>query len=112
MDWIIANKDWLFSGVGISVIGFVIFFVKKLYSPQQSAPEPSNSNINNIDIKIDNNNSSLEKNSKNTKDNARGVPKKTLIDFKNETRILFVDDDARFKVTTILTNSGWVHTKK
>lgn len=101
MDLIIANKDWLFSGAGITVIGFVIFFVKKLYSPQQSVPESSNSNINNIDIKIDNNNSSLVRNSKNTNDNVTCVPKKTLIDFKNETRILFVDDDARFKVTTI-----------
>ena len=37
--------------------------------------------------------------------------KKSLDDYKNETRILFVDDDARFKVAKILTQSGWVHTK-
>lgn len=37
--------------------------------------------------------------------------KKTIDDYKNETRILFIDDDSRFKVAKILANSGWVHTK-
>ena len=36
MKWIIDNKDWIFSGVGIFIITLVIgFFVKKQSSTKQ-----------------------------------------------------------------------------
>lgn len=63
-------------------------------------------NLNSIEINIgERNHNSAEKSVK------EHVHKKSLDEYKNETRILFVDDDARFKVAKILTQSGWVHTK-
>ncbi|WP_209403715.1 LPXTG cell wall anchor domain-containing protein [Pseudozobellia sp. WGM2] len=29
MDWIIENKDWLFSGLGISIIGFGYYLIRR-----------------------------------------------------------------------------------
>lgn len=29
MDWIIENKEWLFSGVGISIIGLIYYLIVK-----------------------------------------------------------------------------------
>ncbi|MCF2649679.1 hypothetical protein [Niallia circulans] len=30
MNWIIENKEWLFSGVGLTIISFIVgFFIKK-----------------------------------------------------------------------------------
>ncbi|WP_339292725.1 hypothetical protein MKY48_08640 [Paenibacillus sp. FSL W8-0187] len=29
IDWIFNNKEWVFSGVGISIISLITFFLKK-----------------------------------------------------------------------------------
>jgi hypothetical protein len=114
MSWVFENKEWLFSGVGVVILGYFVapFFPKK-GEPEKTVPAATgSSNISNIDIKINHQNSTpSENNSIDKSIGSRVTPKKTLNDFKNETRILFVDDDARFKVTKILVKSGWVHTK-
>jgi len=30
-EWILKNKEWVFSGIGVIVVGFVISFIKKLF---------------------------------------------------------------------------------
>lgn len=30
-DWIIANKEWLFSGIGVSVIGLIYAFFRWIH---------------------------------------------------------------------------------
>lgn len=53
----------------------------------------------------------LIKNKANNKNqNNRELDKKTLEYYKNHTKILFIDDDTKFKVVQILKTSGWVHT--
>lgn len=112
MDWIVANREWLFSGVGLA---FVSFILTKVFSTPKSEDQKLLPLTNNIDIKIDNNSESttenIPSNHQETTGNAVPVIKKTLDDYKNETRILFIDDDMRFKVSKILIRSGWVHTK-
>ncbi|MGR3981791.1 transcriptional regulator [Pseudoalteromonas sp. 1181_04] len=113
MDWIATNKEWLFSGVGLAIVSFIL---TKLFSGTKNDDNPPlQSTNNNIDIKIDNTNESSAKDkpskANEEKVNVEPVIKKTLDDFKNETRILFIDDDMRFKVSKILIRSGWVHTK-
>ena len=101
MSWILENKEWLFSGAGvIAVVGAL-----KLFFSKDDSIEPDNNNTNNIEINVE----GARINTK--EDDVTVVNKKTLDEYKNETRIVFVDDDARFKVAKILTNSGWVHTK-
>lgn len=105
MSWIIDNKDWLFSGIGIAALGFIY----SLWNQKLIAIEPEKNtatNTNNIEINVG------EKNHIPGEKTVNDIgQKKSLDEYKNETRILFVDDDARFKVVKILTQSGWVHTK-
>ena len=55
IDWIIHNKEWLFSGLGISIIGIVItiFFKRRATSNQKLIIKKGNSNvqIGNVSIK-------------------------------------------------------------
>ena len=111
MDWVVTNKEWLFSGIGLAVVSFIL---KKLFLETKSDGNPPYQPAN-IDIKIENSNESFTSD-KVLQNNIEGVNvepviKKTLDNFKNETRILFIDDDMRFKVSKILIRSGWVHTK-
>lgn len=94
MNWLLENKEWLFSGAGLSVIGVIYYIIKKplevqpIPLPQQTiGSKPSGS------------------------DNPVTTTLKTIKEYKDETRILFIDDDTKFKVAKILSKSGWVHTK-
>lgn len=111
MDWVVANKEWLFSGIGLAVISLIL---KNLFTGTKSNGNPPLQPAN-IDIKIENKSESSTSAEifKNDIEEATVEPviNKTLDDFKNETRILFIDDDMRFKVSKILIRSGWVHTK-
>ncbi len=111
MDWLINNKEWFFSGVGIAVIAALVGLWKYFGINSQAVPatiDQNNENISNIEINISNPISSSSASKE------KEIPKKKTIsldDYKNSTKILFIDDDARFKVVKILSRSGWVHTK-
>ena len=93
INWISNNKEWLFGGIGVTIILFIInFFI------------PKNKKAKNI-INIYNNNNigKLEENKKS--------PKRDLGERKKLINILFIDDDTNFKVVKILIKSGWVNTK-
>lgn len=54
MSWLIENKEWIFSGIGVSLIAFVLSFFNK--SKQLKQSQRSGSNCKNYqagdDIKI------------------------------------------------------------
>lgn len=59
MEWIMENKEWLFSGLGISVLGIVGYFLKrnkgKDKSNQTITSGNDSTNIqggNNVKVKI------------------------------------------------------------
>lgn len=105
MSWIIDNKEWMFSGIGVVFLGFVFNYFRR--KPVEVGAEKNIAkNLNSIEINIGERNNNLE-----DKKFSEKAHKKSLDEYKNETRILFVDDDARFKVAKILAQSGWVHTK-
>jgi len=102
MQWLSQNVEWIFSGVGIAAFGWLATIINgKKQTPKEFAGITINNENHMAPIY-----STLESESK----EERAV-QKTLNDYKNETRILFIDDDSRFKVAKILANSGWVHTK-
>jgi hypothetical protein len=111
MDWIVDNKEWLFSGVGLAVVGFIL---TKIFTGVKNDGNTPLQSTNNIEINVNNANDFSARNNPSKVDEGKvnaEPEKKSLDDFKNETRILFVDDDMRFKVSKILIRSGWVHTK-
>lgn len=110
MDWLISNKEWFFSGAGIAALGAITFLFKNFNSNTQATASVSqnNENKNNIEINIA---SSASSDTPIKKQEELRNNKMSLSDYKNCTKILFIDDDARFKVVKILTRSGWVHTK-
>ena len=51
MDWIIENKEWVFSGIGVFVLGLLIsFFASKGKRKSKKMKQKSGSNSTNIQI--------------------------------------------------------------
>jgi hypothetical protein len=103
VEWIGANKDWMFDGLGVAILSTIVaagaFLVKK------KEPLGNDASHDKIDIKQDVVVNSGEKLVMDMEEIADLGSRKEI------TRILFVDDDSRFKVVKILQNSGWRHTK-
>jgi hypothetical protein len=82
IQWIIDNKEWLFSGAGAVVLAFIFGLIKiKRKQNQKIETLAARPNLN------------------------------VSPDLKSRTKILFIDDDPKFKVVTILKKSGWINTK-
>jgi hypothetical protein len=106
-DWLITNRDWVFSGAGIAVVGLIFSAYKAMNAKREAAPAPLPSPPQSITQSV----------VLNTVPSVQGPTpmdrrqqSTSLPDRKNKTRIVFVDDDLKFKVVKILTNSGWVKT--
>jgi hypothetical protein len=107
MSWLMENKEWLFSGVGLAILSLII---KGVLGKKEELP--SDNSLQNSNSIVINNNSPHKNNDTEIKSQGdSSVPVKTLEEHKNSTKILFVDDDQKFKVAKILVKSGWVHTK-
>jgi hypothetical protein len=91
MEWIIQNKEWLFSGVGLAILLGLIKVIKK--DKKDIAVKNKNSNVVNITIP-DKPESKEEK------------KKKT----KSEIQILFIDDE-KFDIVDILKKADFPNTK-
>ncbi|WP_315708499.1 hypothetical protein [Brenneria uluponensis] len=103
--------SWAFGGIGITVVGwFISFFLKKFRSKNLALVVPSseqNHNEQSVNLNIYNGATDTQ--------NEKGCTMKddeiNLGCKKNSTKILFIDDEVRFKVVKILQRAGWVHTK-
>lgn len=45
MKWLIENKEWIFSGVGIAIIGLVVNLIKNKKSKKSIEQKAGNSSI-------------------------------------------------------------------
>ena len=110
LDWLNTNRDWVFSGVGVTIIGGLstIFFSKKddKENTIEVSPVIETNSGNNININIGQEN--IESNY--IKEDSK-KDDKSIEDVQNHVKILFIDDDTKFKVISILKNSGWMHTR-
>lgn len=43
IKWILENKEWLFSGIGLSVFGLIAWLFRKLSAPSQAQRSGRNS---------------------------------------------------------------------
>lgn len=102
LSWV----EWFFSGAGVFILGY---FIKRYTRDSNGVGANNNSNVNNVNVVIPSNGtvgSSAVNEGSGCQDDARGIDW-----YKNNTKIVFVDDDSDFKVANILRKSGWVHTR-
>ncbi|EGR1449398.1 response regulator transcription factor [Vibrio cholerae] len=99
------NKDWIFSGIGVFLLSslFVFFKRRKMHDIQSS---PSQTIIN-----FSNTNENYQKIEKSPENENKNSHDKTEEYYKNNTKILIVDDEIKFKLPKIFKASGWVHSK-
>ncbi len=102
MDWIINNKDWLFSGIGVVVFGFL--YKRFTQSEPQASPIVEASNTNTMNVVLHSSSGSELVSQK--------VKKyKTAQEAQKNINILFIDDDTNFKVVNLLKTAGYKNTK-
>lgn len=100
IDFITKNYEWLFSGLGIAILGIVLNYSKK--KKKDISVSSTNSNTNNNSVVINNFSTQVDKKKDETEDDR----------LKERTRILFVDDEhTQFKMVSILKKAGWKNTK-
>lgn len=99
MDWIIENKEWIFSGIGIAIFGvlYKLFWSDKTKSDTSTIKNIAQGNVNNVKIKI----GEIRNGSK------KPIPGQLN---KEDLQILFIDDE-KFKTVENLKNAGWINTK-
>jgi len=104
MEIIQNHYQWIFSGIGVLILGFIItYFTKE--NKQEDSKMQNNSNSNSINIvnNLGKTNSAESDNMTSNKQNLKS---------KIQTRILFVDDNhTDYKMVSILKKSGWLNTK-
>lgn len=95
IDFIMKNKEWIFSGIGVTILGLLGKFLFKKNKPKSK-------NVINNNITINNQSNLSQKNELVEEEKNR---------LKDLTRILFIDDDTKFKVVSIMKKYGWKNTK-
>lgn len=102
MDLLVNNYEWIFSGIGAVILGWIITLFVRKNQDKQLAPSGSSQQNSNT-ITINNNLGSQDK--EYTAASAQSVE-------KNSCNILFIDDQhADFKMVSILKKAGWSNTR-
>lgn len=100
MEYIMNNYEWIFSGIGVAVIGWIIIAFTKGKNKKTNKTNQTNNNV----ITINNGNASHSE--------SKQPPKSKGIQRKEDYRILFIDDNhTDFKMVSILKKAGWINTK-
>lgn len=94
MDWIITNKEWIFSGIGVAILIFVLNLLFKTKGGNKNKSKATNSN--NIHIQVNGDTKTENTNSEYYS--------------KDEMQVLFIDDQ-KFLTVENLKKAGWANTK-
>ena len=116
VKWFFENKEWLFSGVAVAVLGFIIKVIYNIFwkkeeeipkSGQQSQTQ-TNNQTQTLTVNIP---QPLMSNGA-IKEDAKVMAKTLAIEgMRAQTNILFIDDDKEFKtIVPILKKAGWKNT--
>lgn len=115
IGWLCENKEWFFSGAGLTILGLIGWIVKKFILKE---------NDQQIDkISLSDKQSQSQSQSQTVTVNVNPVPAKAGVPSedakavasimvsiewqKAQTNILFIDDDKDFKIVNILKKAGW-----
>lgn len=100
--WLQTNVEWVFSGFGVAIAIAFWGFIKKLGPEKiEQSPITINNTISNNGIPEEINERKIDPPEKRENENI----------LKKNTRILFIDDDVKFQVVSILKTAGWKNTK-
>lgn len=101
MEWILNNKDWIFSGIGVVVVGWILNLIFKKEKQVEPVSNNNNNNSNIVNINVgDTSNNPAKSNSE----------KASSEKSKSDIQILFIDDE-KFDIVSILKGAGWLNTK-
>lgn len=104
MEFILSNYQWFFSGIGVFLIGIILRFLFKNKNSNTPIININNSSSNSTTLS---NNSQMNK----AEEIITQVSVFDIDKIKPFVKILFIDDDTKFKVINILKNAGWANTK-
>lgn len=120
MEIITKNYEWIFSGIGVLVLGYFFSFLYKKFTNAEKnlINEPSNfvkaemnptiSPVNTVNINIG---KGEDDNAFENKVTEESINRNAKIDsLKPKVKILFIDDDKKFNIVKILKDSGWKNT--
>ena len=110
INWLINNKEWLFSGLGISISSVCGYSIMKYFKNKNKIEDkPTMSQVNNQSVTVNVAQPSTIPNKSNSekKEDATTL---TIDGIKAQTNILFIDDDRKFKIVSILRKAGWKNT--
>lgn len=99
MNWIAANWHLVFAGIGSTIVGA---YIKHLFAIKRDASNPKKDALSGPSITINNQNS-IGSHATSTALTGSPATQKASKDY----RILFVDDDTKFKVVKIIITAGW-----
>jgi PleD family two-component response regulator len=100
MEFIKNNIQWIFSGIGVAIISWIVIAIRKDKNKKITKNTQSTNNV--ITINNGNSNSSSKINQEKPNETKR----------KEDYKILFIDDNhSDFKMVSILKKAGWINTK-
>ena len=111
INCIVENKEWLFGGLGISILSGCGYVIKKSVFENNDKKEdkPTLSQVNNQNVTVNVAQPSSIPNKPNS-EKKEDVKALTIDGIKAQTNILFIDDDKKFKIVSILRKAGWKNT--
>lgn len=108
MSWIMNNKEWLFSGIGATIIGGIGTFWG-IWTKRGKHTPLDNKNVLNSQQTVNIYNG--VETPIFTKEPSKEEETKSNTDKKLTTHILFIDDE-KFDNVDILKQAGWIYTKR
>lgn len=105
-NWSLANKEWVYGGIGVTaIIQFLNIpkIIMRFFNNKDNQPIINNNN------NVTNNFNPLLLDKKSKAESNQLIH--TTEERKAKAQILFIDDEASFKVVNILKKAGWVNTR-
>lgn len=97
-SWLSENVEWVFSGVGVSLLTVILAWRRSRRQISAASPPVTVNNHQTVTVNAAPAPSTAASNVRN------GRPKAAV-------SVLFIDDDVKFQVVNILKRNGWTNTK-
>lgn len=107
INWIMENKEWLFGGLGISILSGCVYVIKKYVFENNDKKEDKPINNQSVTVNVAQPSSIPNKPNSEKREYRKAL---TIDGIKAQTNILFIDDDKKFKIVSILKKAGWRNT--